>query len=86
MTKTKTLLIVGLLALAVTGSTFSAAQARPWGHHHHHHGGVFVAGALGALALGAIGAHASDNCYIEHRPVTDAWGNVMYVRNVPVCD
>lgn len=29
MTKTKTLLTVGLLSLAVTGSTFSAAQARP---------------------------------------------------------
>ncbi|MBY6241166.1 hypothetical protein [Methylosinus sp. Sm6] len=81
----KTILTAGLLAIALAGSTLSA-DARPWRHHHHHGpgAGVVAAGALGALALGA--AIEDSDCYIAHRPVTDHWGNVLYLRDVTVCD
>ncbi len=95
-TPTKQMLISTLAALTLGGTVLTAAapaQAKP----KYHPGGAIAAGVIGGLALGAIAASAypaygaypvyyRPRCYTVREPVTNAWGDVIYVRRVLVCE
>jgi hypothetical protein len=76
-----------MLAGSVVATTSSAQAGGYWGYHHHgpYWGSYAAAGALGALAVGAIASSAYDSCYYESRPIFNRWGEVIGYRRVPVC-
>ena len=90
-------LIASLSALTLGTAAIAAAapaEARLW----RHHGGAVAAGVVGGLALGAMAASAAaahpvyvapayyvPSCARVRQPVTDGFGNVLYVRTVKVC-
>ncbi|MBG0808789.1 hypothetical protein IY145_05325 [Methylosinus sp. H3A] len=67
-----------------------------YGHHGSGWGAPVAAGVLGALAVGAVAAAASQpyygggygygGCYPANQPVVDGWGNVVAYRRVQVCN
>ena len=85
-------LTVGLSALTIVASLSAAstpASAR--------NGGAIAAGIIGGLALGAMAAGAANSyyaprrayagsCWIERRPVTNHWGDVVGYRRIRVCE
>ena len=97
---TKLTVAVTLASLVATVSLAAATPAAAgWGWRHGggwgYRGGwgaPVAAGLLGALAVGAIAAAASQpayyggSCYPANRPVIDAWGNVVGYRPTRVCD
>jgi hypothetical protein len=87
-------LIASLSALTLGTAVIASAapaEARPW----RYHGGAVAAGVVGGLALGAVAASAHTvyvapaynvpSCARVRQPVTDGFGNVLYVRTVKVC-
>ncbi len=92
----KKILTASLGALVIGATVIaSATPAAAWGHRY---GGGWGGGwrgpaLFGGLALGALAAGAAYNspyyyggCYIERRPVTNRWGDVIGTRRVRVCD
>ena len=90
MTNARKIITASIAALTV-GATLAATSApaeAKWGQNGAFFGGL----AVGALAVGALGATAYNygpsygGCYLERRPVTDGWGNVIGFRRVRVCN
>ena len=78
------------IAALTLGATI-AVSATPAEARYGRNAAFFGGLAVGALALGALGATAyaapdtGYTCFIERRPVTNAWGDVVGVRRVRVC-
>ena len=85
-----TALVVGLSVAAAPAQAGPKFYPKKYGYHHHHHGygygAPLAAGLVGALALGAVAASASESsCWIEEQERFDRFGNA-YLRRVRVCD
>ncbi|MDB5601317.1 MAG: hypothetical protein JWN71_3361 [Xanthobacteraceae bacterium] len=91
--KAKRIGIAAIAALTLIGSTAamsSSADARPYNRHHGgwHRGGVGLAvgaGLLGGLAVAGAYPYASGRCWVERRPVYDAYG-YRHWRRVQICN
>jgi hypothetical protein len=91
MTNARKFITASIAALtlgAAVVATASPAEAR-WGRNGAFFGGL----AVGALALGAVGATAYNygptyvsSCHLERRPMIDSWGNVVGFRRVRICE
>jgi hypothetical protein len=87
------------LALSAASATPAAAWCNGWGCGGGGWGGpgpAVAAGVLGGMALGAAAAGAAQGpyyggpgyggCWVERRPVYDAYGNYIGRRRVRVCE
>ena len=84
-------IITATIAALTLGATI-AVSATPAEARYGRNAAFFGGLAVGALALGALGAtayaspgYAYGGCFIERRPVMNAWGDVVGVRRVRVC-
>ncbi len=89
MTSTfKKTLLIGLAAVTLAtgfGAGTAPASAFPM-MHHRGWGGPFAVGVIGGLALGAIAASRTSDCYLERRAVYNEYGEFLGYRAVRVCD
>jgi hypothetical protein len=81
-----------IAALTLIGSTMAmsaSADARPYHRHGGwHRGGAGLAvgaGLLGGLAIAGAYPYATGRCWIERRPVYDAYG-YRHWRRVQICN
>jgi len=90
---------VAAVAAVSLGSAFTtpaSAWCNGWGCGGGVPAGAVAAGVIGGMALGAAAASAArpayaapvydGGCWMERRPVYDAYGNYMGRRRVQVCE
>ena len=94
--KSTAIAAVAALSLSAAFATPASAWCNGWGCGGGYNAGPAVAaGVLGGMALGAAAAGAAQGpyyggpgyggCWVERRPVYDAYGNYIGRRRMRVC-